>query len=95
MEKCTWAASEQENMKFIGILEFQKNDGEFENFHIQALDDRLLFGSVCNIGFLESGYILKDGFSNNETLETLLEELQLYYNYGAEHTSMIIYNNRM
>ena len=58
-------------------------------------DDRLVFGGMTNSGFIESGYIEKDGFSTDETLQSLIEDLQVYYNDGAEYTSQIVFNQRM
>ena len=58
-------------------------------------DDRLVFGGMTNTGFIESGYIEKDGFSTDETLQSLIEDLEVYYNDGAEYTSQIVFNERM
>jgi len=55
----------------------------------------LIFGSMCNIGFLESGYILKEEWTTDETLPELLDDLECYYNSGGDYTTNIVYNERM
>jgi hypothetical protein len=58
-------------------------------------DERFIFGGCCNIGFIESGYIEKDGFDTDTVLQTLIEELAVYYNDGKDYVSCIICNERM
>jgi len=89
-----WKASNTAEAERVGILEFEV-DGEWHNFEVLDLDDRLLFGGVTNIGFIESGYILKDGFNIDEVLQTLLEELKIYYTNGKEFVTEIVFNERM
>jgi hypothetical protein len=91
----SWSVSDLSNGKYLGIIEFQDNDGEYHNFEIMETDDRLVFGGMTNTGFIESGYIEKDGFSTDETLQSLIEDLEVYYNDGAEYTSQIVFNERM
>ena len=50
---------------------------------------------MADLNFIESGYIEKDGFSTDETLQSLIEDLEVYYNDGAEYTSQIVFNERM
>jgi len=90
-----WSVSDITNAKYLGYIEFQDNEGEFHNFEVMETDDRLVFGGMTNIGFIESGYIEKDGFSTDETLQSLIEDLEVYYNDGAEYTSQIVFNQRM
>ncbi len=100
MSKSEWSVTDISNAKPIGsglsIIEFQTDDDEFHNFHILECDDRIVFGGCCNMGFLESGYILKeDGESLDDTLMNLLEDLYCFYNDGPEYVSRIIHNERM
>ena len=90
-----WSVTDVTNAKYLGLIEFQDNDGEFHNFEVMETDDRLVFGGMTNSGFIESGYIEKDGFSTDETLQSLLEDLEVYYNDGGEYTSQIVFNERM
>jgi hypothetical protein len=90
-----WKMNDVSKAKYLGILEFQDNEGEYHNFEVMETEDRLVFGGFTNSGFIESGYIDKDGFSTDETLQELLADLEVYYNDGKEYTSMIVVNERM
>ena len=90
-----WKVSDIKGAKNLGILEFQDKSGEFHNFETLETKDRIVFGSACNCGFIESGYILKDDFSTDETLQELLEDLEVYYNDGSRYISSIVFNKRM
>ena len=90
-----WKLSNLENAEYLGTIEFQDDTNEFHTFEIMENENKLIFGSFCNAGFLESGYILKEGFSTDETLIELLEELEIYYNHGKEFISLLVYNDRM
>jgi hypothetical protein len=94
-EAGNWSVTDISNAKYLGVIEFEDNEGEFHNFEIMETDDRLVFGGMTNSGFIESGYIEKDGFSTDETLQSLLEDLEVYYNDGSEYTSQIVFNERM
>lgn len=77
-------------------LEFQDNKGEWQHFLIIATKDRVVFGGACNVGFLESGYILReDGESLDETLQEMLSDLETYYNDGPQYVSRIVCNECM
>jgi hypothetical protein len=77
-------------------LEFQDNSGEWHNFALIATRERVVFGGVCNAGFLESGYIEREGGETlDETLSELLADLETYYNDGPQYTSRIVVNERM
>ena len=89
-----WSHSSIEDATYIGIIEFNV-DGEWHNFEVLSTDDRLIFGGSTNTGFLESGYILRDGFSVDETLQELVPELETYYREGKEYTNQIVFNERM
>jgi len=74
-------------------LEFQDPEGEWHNFTIVATPTRIVFGGVCNVGFLESGYLEReDHESLDESLQELLADLETYYNDGPEYVSRIVYN---
>jgi hypothetical protein len=90
-----WSVTDVSNANYLGVIEFEDNEGEFHNFEVMETDDRLVFGGMTNSGFIESGYIEKDGFSTDETLQSLLEDLEVYYNDGGEYTSQIVFNERM
>jgi hypothetical protein len=77
-------------------LEFQGPEGDWHNFTIIATPTRIVFGGVCNVGFLESGYLPReDHESLDESLQALVEDLEMYYNDGPEYVSRIIYNECM
>jgi hypothetical protein len=91
----TWKDSNIENAKYLGIIEFHDNKDEWHNFELMETDEKLVFGGCCNVGFIESGYIEKDGFDTDTVLQTLIEELAVYYNDGKDYVSCIICNERM
>jgi len=87
-----WSVSNIEGAKYLGTLELES--GEY--FEVLATDTKLVFGSACNAGFLESGYILReDCESLDETLQELLADLETYYCDGASYVSRIVCNERM
>jgi hypothetical protein len=86
-----WIVSNTTNAKHLGTLEV---NGEY--FEVLATDDKLVFGSACNVGFLESGYILRDDCESlDETLQELHADLETYYRDGASYVSRIVCNERM
>ena len=83
-------------MKHLGIIEFQDNKGEWHDFEIMVTSDRIVFGGACNVGFLESGYILRESYESiDETLAEMLADLEVYYNDGKQFVSRIVCNERM
>ena len=99
-----WSVSDVSNAKPIGnmrtnqmsCVEFQDNKGEWQFFELLQTPDRIVFGGVCNVGFLESGYIVReDHESLDETLSELLSDLETYYNDGPQYVSRIAVNERM
>ncbi len=61
-----------------------------------ATPERIVFGGVCNVGFIESGYILRDEYEELcETLSECLQDLETYYNDGPQYVSRIVCNERM
>ena len=96
MLKKQWDVSNIEQSENLGTIEVQDIFGEYQTFNILNTKDRLVFGGMCNVGFLESGYFVKDDcFSLDENLQELLQELQVYYNQGGNYTTNIVYNERM
>jgi hypothetical protein len=68
--KTEWKRSDDSKAKYLGVLEFQDGragdcSGEWHVFEILELPDRLLFGGMCNVGFIESGYILREELSTD------------------------------
>lgn len=90
-----WKVSDLSFAKYLGVLEFQDRSGEWHDFEVMDTPERLVFGGMTNTGFIESGYMEKDGFSTDEALQELLSELETYYNDGPQFTSMIVVNERM
>jgi hypothetical protein len=79
-----------------GIIEFKDRAGNWHDFTVITLPDRLLFGGTCNVGFLESGYMLRDDAESlDESLAELLAELETYYNDGARYAPRLVCNRRM
>lgn len=87
-----WSVSDLTNAKYIGTLETECG-GSFE---IMATDDKLVFGTACNVGLLESGFIMRDDCESiDETLQELHSDLSVYYSDGAAYVSRIVCNDRM
>lgn len=97
MKKQQWKFQDAEkNGQYIGLIEFQSNDEEFHYFYIYETETAIVFGGACNCGFLESGYMPKDDyFSLDENLQELIQNLECFYNYGYQHTTLIVCNDRM
>jgi hypothetical protein len=90
--KTQWSVSDIEGAKYLGILEIEGG----EHFEVLATDTKLVFGGACNVGLLESGYILRDDCESiDETLQELHEDLEVYYRNGANYVSRIVCNERM
>jgi hypothetical protein len=87
-----WSVSNVEGAKYLGTLEIESGDC----FEVLATDTKLVFGSACNVGLLESGYILRDDCESiDETLQELHSDLETYYRDGANYVSRIVCNDRM
>jgi len=95
--KTKWDFSNAEEIgKYIGLIEFQDDTGEYHDFHIYSTETRLVFGGACNVGFLESGYMpLDNDFSIDENLQELIADLECFYNDGLQYTIKIVCNERM
>ena len=91
-----WTPSDTKSAKYLGPVEFKSKDGEYHNFEVMELPDRLVFGGAVNVGFLESGYISREeGESTDILLQEMLSDLEAYYNDGPQFVSRIVVNNRM
>jgi len=97
MKNNTWKVSDIKNAKFLGDLTvFNEKTGDDEIFSVLETSDRLVFGGTCNVGFLESGFILKEDFESvDETLQELHSDLEVYYRDGAKYTDRVVCNERM
>ena len=95
MTKWTFSNAEEYG-NYVGIIEFQSIDGEWHDFEIFETPKRIVFGGATNTGFMESGYMVRDrDFSLDENLQTLVEGLQNYYNFGPEEATELICTERM
>ena len=87
-----WVASNVDGGEYMGILELE--NGEY--FDVLRTADRLVFGGSCNVGFLESGYIVREsGETDNELLAELLADLEMFYATGPRYVCRIVVNERM
>jgi len=95
--KTKWTFSDAEHSgQHVGVLEFKDSKGELHDFTVIKTQDRIVFGIVCNAGFLESGYLEREeGESLDEALQETLADLESYYNDGPDSVNRIIYNERM
>lgn len=93
-----WKAQNVDNAKRIGTgisgVEIDTPDG-CQYFDLLETEDAIVFGGYTNSAFLQSGYILKDGFSLDETLQELVSDLEVFYNDGPSYINMIVFNERM
>jgi len=82
--------------EYLGPLELEDAPNCIGGFEILATDKRLIFGGVCNVGFLESGYMeLEEYETLEEAISELVEELTVYYTDGPRYVSRIVCNERM
>lgn len=96
MKTKKWSVTDVSRAKYIGLIEFQDEKGQWHNFEVMATKERVVFGGACNVGFMESGYIERDDCEClDETLQEMLSDLEMYYNGGPEHVSRIVCNERM
>lgn len=87
-----WVASDVDGAEYLGILELE--NGKY--FEVLRTYDRLVFGGSCNVGFLESGYILRDSDeTHDELLAELLADLEVFYTDRPRAVSRIVVNERM
>jgi hypothetical protein len=102
MKTQEWTVSDTKDAKYLGIIEFQDETGEWHDFEMlrtkkdSATPRRIVFGGSCNVGFIESGYMeMEDWETTDEALQECLSDLECYYNNGDLHVSRIICNDRM
>jgi hypothetical protein len=87
-----WIVSDIRYAGSLGTLEIES--GEY--FEVLETETKLVFGSACNTGFLESGYILRDDCESlDETLQELHADIETFYRDGAQYVSRIVCNERM
>ena len=87
-----WTQSKTDNAKHLGTIEIEGGD----YFEVLQTPDRLIFGGYTNTGFIESGYIVKDEYEDDQDLLTeLVEDLEVYYRDGSGRTNRIVFNERM
>lgn len=96
----TWTSTDitKETNELSGrtIHEFVDKKGEWHDFYLVCTPERIAFGGACNAGFIESGYIEREEYETlDNTLIELGEELETYYNDGAQYTNRIVFNERM
>ncbi len=96
MSNKTWSVVDTTKATHLGVVEFQDNKGEFHNFEVVATTDKVVFGGVCNVGLLQSGYIeIEPGEIIEDTMRELYEDLETYYNDGPQYVTRIVVNERM
>lgn len=90
--KSEWApSSDALAAEYLGVIELDSG-----NFDVLRGVDRLIFGGACNVGFLESGYIVReDGETDDELLAELVADLLVFYSDGPRYVSRIVVNDRM
>jgi hypothetical protein len=87
-----WSVSNIKGAKYLETLELES--GEY--FEVLETETKIVFGSSCNAGFSESGFILRESFESlDETLQELHADLEVYYRDGANYVSRIVCNERM
>ena len=90
-----WTVQDISNAKHVVTLEIETREG-FEVFEVVATQDALIFGGACNVGLIQSGYILRDECETlNDTLNELVDDLETFYREGAQYVSRIVCNSRM
>jgi hypothetical protein len=92
----TWTASDISKGESLLPIEFQDNLGEWHYFELIVTPERVVFGGCCNVGFIESGYIIREEDETlDETLQELVEDLEVCYNQGKGWCCRIVCNERM
>ena len=87
-----WTISDIASPLFSGEIEIENG----EHFHVIVTAERVVFGGVCNAGFLESGFMLREDYESiDESLQECAADLEVFYNDGPSYVSRIICNERM
>lgn len=90
-----WTVQDVSKAKNVGTVEIKTREG-FEVFEVVATQDKLIFGGACNVGLLQSGYIVRDETETlNDTLNELVADLEAFYDFGGHYCSRIVCNERM
>jgi hypothetical protein len=90
-----WTVQDVSNSKHVGTFEIETDDGG-KVFEVVATQEKLIFGGTCNVGLLQSGYILRDECETlSDTLNELVADLETFYRNGSNYTSRIVCNERM
>jgi hypothetical protein len=96
MKSTEWSVTDVTDAEGPKDVEFQDDTGEWHHFTVLITPDRLVFGGVCNAGFLESGYMLREEDSSLDAqMHELREQLAEFYNKGPEAAPKLICNQRM
>ena len=86
-----WSPSNAGVAEYLGVIELDSG-----NFDVLRGVDSLIFGGAFNVGFLESGYIVReDGETDDELLAELVADLLVFYSDGPRSVSRIVVNDRM
>lgn len=86
-----WSAVDISGADYVGVLEVEDNALE-----VVSTPNFLVFGRMCNVGMLQSGYIEREEYETlDETLNELYSDLSVFYRDGREYTSRIVCNERM
>ena len=85
-----------ERDSYVGLIDFQDNEGELYDFEIFKTKSFLAFGHHWCAGFRIFGFIERESHESvDETVQKLLEDLKVYYNDGPEYVSRIKCTYRM
>ena len=96
MEKNEWSVTDVTDAEGPWDIEFKDESGEWHHFTLLATPERLVFGGACNVGFIESGYMLREDVLHlDEQMQELYQQLQDYYDQGPEAAPDLICNQRM
>jgi hypothetical protein len=96
MEENEWSVTDVTDAEGPWDIEFKDDAGEWHHFTLLATPERLVFGGACNVGFIESGYMLREDVMHlDEQLQELYQQLEDYYNKGPEAAPDLICNQRM
>lgn len=76
---------------YIGLIEFQDNQGEYHDFELVETVSYILIGGCTNVGFYESCRYLKEShLSLDENLQECLADLKAYYNEDSSSDNLLI-----
>jgi hypothetical protein len=91
MSNTQWSAVDISGADYVGFIEIEGN-----HFEVVATPKFLVFGGMCNVGMLQSGYIERaEDETLLDTLHELHSDLSVFYRDGRVYTSRIVCNERM